>query len=155
MNINLPYYIVQAICGLFAPESDSKRYRYIELSTPFLSTYSKGTYHTDPIYCHLHHHSPQPHLHHSAEPWGRHSNDSDPLLARTFWEHLTLQQSSQSVQCNTNWTSVLVQYLLQFWHTLIWLWCYLHLYIQYQFYIVVIIHCDKWSRNSFNKYHRG
>ena len=121
-------------------------------STPFLSSYSEGAHHTYAIHWCPHLHSPQPHLHHSDEHRGRHLNDSDPHLARTFWEHLTLQQPSHRFQCNTSWTSVLVKYLLQFWHASLWLW-YLLLYIQHQ--LCFILHWNKWLSGSFNKHHRG
>ena len=131
------------------PDELQSNYRLI--SSPF-SSFSEGAHHTHPVYWCLHLHSPQPYLHHRAEHKGGHSSDSDPLLARTFWEHLTLQQSTHSFQCNTSWTNVLVEYLLQFWYASLWLW-YLLLYIQHQF--CFIIHCDKWLSGSFNKHHRG
>ena len=107
---------INAVGGADASDKLHNIISYTEQLTSFFSSYSEGAYHTHPIHRCPHLHSPQPHLHYSDEPCGRHSNDSDPCLARTFWEHLTLQQPSHSLQCNTSWTSVLVKYLLQFWH---------------------------------------
>jgi len=114
------------------------------------SSCSQGAHRTHPLHWCLHHSLPQPHLHHHHEPRGRHSNDSDSLLARTIWKYLTLWQPSQSLQCHKSWAGVQVHHSLQFWHAIIRLWLLL-LYSQHSLCLIIIIHCGKWFSASFNK----
>ena len=126
-----------------------RRHSNADLFLYLSSSCIKGPHRTHPLHWCLHHNTPQPHLHHSAEPRGRHLNDSDPLVARTFREYLTLWQSSQGSQRNKRWTGVQVHHSLQFWHAIIRLW-YLLLYSQHQIHFIVVIPSDKWFSASFN-----
>ena len=122
----------------------------VHISFLWHSSWSKGAHCTHPFHYGLLHHSLQPHLHHCAEPRGRHSSDSDAHLARAQreYQYLTIQQPSQCLQCNTSRASVHVHHSLQFWHAIFRLW-YLLLYSWHNFNFTITIYCNKWSSANF------